>query len=158
MTHQLGELEEVGHAAGVLERLVELFALAAHVDVLPELVAQRADPSDRLLQSRGVPRHPALVPHHATELAVESVDRLPTARPKEAADPLVHLILNRAERRMLAVDLGELRLSEVVADGVRQDEVAVGEPLHQRARSQPARKSTRLNSSHVAISYAVFCL
>src|SRR5437870_9494467 len=32
-----------------------------------------------------------------------------------------------------------------------------------RARSQPAgpsedRKSTRLNSSHVAISYAVFCL
>src|SRR2546427_1662630 len=120
MTHQLDELEEVGHAAGVLERLVELFALAAHVDVLPELVAQRADPSDRLLQSRGVPRHPALVPHHATELAVESVDRLPTARPKEAADPLVHLTLNLAERR--------------------------------------DRKSTRLNSSHSQISYAVFCL
>src|SRR5437660_10990725 len=27
-----------------------------------------------------------------------------------------------------------------------------------RRRSRPDRKSTRLNSSHVAISYAVFCL
>src|SRR4029077_9464772 len=100
-------------------RLVELFALATHVDVLPELVAQRADPSHRLLQSRGVPGHPALVPHHATELAVEGIDRLLTARPKEAPNPLVHLTLNLAERRMLDVDLGGLRLGEVVADRVR---------------------------------------
>src|SRR5579884_3274778 len=37
-----------------------------------------------------------------------------------------------------------------------------GAQLHRRARGSPAnrgdRKSTRLNSSHVAISYAVFCL
>src|SRR5215510_4027949 len=36
------------------------------------------------------------------------------------------------------------------------------DPLHERCRVSPARsrdrKSTRLNSSHVAISYAVFCL
>src|SRR5439155_27047937 len=32
------------------------------------------------------------------------------------------------------------------------------EPLRERARVQRDRKSTRLNSSHVAISYAVFCL
>src|SRR5437660_3646722 len=30
--------------------------------------------------------------------------------------------------------------------------------LHRRARGDEDRKSTRLNSSHVAISYAVFCL
>src|SRR5437867_10455415 len=137
VTHQLGELEEVGHAAGVLERLVELFTLAAHVNILPELVAQHADPSHRLLQPRSVPRHPAFVPHQSTELAMEGVDRLPTARPKEATDPLVHLTLDLAERRMLNVDLGGFRLAEVVADRVRQDEVAVGEPLHQRARAQP---------------------
>src|SRR3989442_13369864 len=29
---------------------------------------------------------------------------------------------------------------------------------HERARVQTDRKSTRLNSSHVRISYAVFCL
>src|SRR5207247_834415 len=111
--------------------------LAAHVDVFPELVAQHADPSHRVLQPRGVPRHPALVPHHATELAVEGVDRLPTARAKEATDPLVHLTLNLAECRMLGVDLGGLRLGAVDADRVWQDEVAVGESLHQPARSQP---------------------
>src|SRR5437870_9560901 len=32
------------------------------------------------------------------------------------------------------------------------------ERLPRRPGSQPDRKSTRLNSSHVAISYAVFCL
>src|SRR5207253_11423067 len=30
--------------------------------------------------------------------------------------------------------------------------------LHEESRSERDRKSTRLNSSHVAISYAVFCL
>src|SRR5207249_2657388 len=93
----------------------------------------------RVLQPGGVPSHHALVPHQTTELAVEGVDRLPTARAKEATDPLVHLTLNLAECRMLGVDLGGLRLGEVVADRVWQDEVAVGESLHQRARSQPVR-------------------
>src|SRR5690349_22734379 len=31
-------------------------------------------------------------------------------------------------------------------------------PPHQASRPPPDRKSTRLNSSHVEISYAVFCL
>src|SRR5699024_11827462 len=36
---------------------------------------------------------------------------------------------------------------------------AVGEPFPgQPANGSPDRKSTRLNSSHVSISYAVFCL
>src|SRR5215510_5720243 len=33
-----------------------------------------------------------------------------------------------------------------------------GQPAHARERDHADRKSTRLNSSHVAISYAVFCL
>src|SRR5690625_5996260 len=36
--------------------------------------------------------------------------------------------------------------------------LAVSEPLQLRAQAGQDRKSTRLNSSHVAISYAVFCL
>src|SRR5690625_7153629 len=31
-------------------------------------------------------------------------------------------------------------------------------PVHVQLGGRPDRKSTRLNSSHVAISYAVFCL
>src|SRR2546427_1916694 len=38
------------------------------------------------------------------------------------------------------------------------DEVDPGEPRHLRHGPHPDRKSTRLNSSHSQISYAVFCL
>src|SRR5215468_7254887 len=43
VAHQLGEPEEVGDPAGLLERLVEAIALAEHGDVAPELLAQRRD-------------------------------------------------------------------------------------------------------------------
>src|SRR5262245_66472911 len=54
----------------------------------------------------------------------------------------------------------------VVGLGARADDVvaAVGEQrrlvadVAALAREQPDRKSTRLNSSHLGISYAVFCL
>src|SRR5690625_7025869 len=36
--------------------------------------------------------------------------------------------------------------------------IGLGESVEQRAHLIADRKSTRLNSSHVAISYAVFCL
>src|SRR5256885_8090203 len=45
-----------------------------------------------------------------------------------------------------------LRLSAL--DAARR----VGRPLHRPAREPEDRKSTRLNSSHLVISYAVFCL
>src|SRR5690625_7086857 len=49
------------------------------------------------------------------------------------------------------------------ADGRRPPRAARCDPGARRPRAQPEehrrdRKSTRLNSSHVAISYAVFCL
>src|SRR5699024_12807532 len=40
----------------------------------------------------------------------------------------------------------------------RNELVGVGAELAQRHRLDEDRKSTRLNSSHVSISYAVFCL
>src|SRR4051812_32435113 len=43
VAQELTELEEVGHAAGLLERLVERLALAEDPDVAPELLAQRRD-------------------------------------------------------------------------------------------------------------------
>src|SRR5438128_2467064 len=109
VAHQLGELEKVRHPTSVLERLVQLFAPSAHVDVFPELVAQPVDPPDRLLEPCSGPRHPALVPHHAAELAVEGIYRLAAARGEQATDPLAHFALDLAERRMLGIDLRALR-------------------------------------------------
>src|SRR5256885_1449791 len=44
--------------------------------------------------------------------------------------------------------------------GVRQtpERIEHGHPLGERVRGAQDRKSTRLNSSHLVISYAVFCL
>src|SRR2546430_13403227 len=52
-----------------------------------------------------------------------------------------------------------LRLEVDVADLVEEDRAAVGD-FEETAlgRDRPDRKSTRLNSSHSQISYAVFCL
>src|SRR5207253_10611438 len=44
------------------------------------------------------------------------------------------------------------------AGGQQFEEVCIGSQKSNAPRSGPDRKSTRLNSSHVAISYAVFCL
>src|SRR2546421_7342457 len=49
--HQLGELEEVGHPARLLQRLVQVLAPAADIHVIPELLAQHADLLNRVLQA-----------------------------------------------------------------------------------------------------------
>src|SRR2546430_12515359 len=50
-------------------------------------------------------------------------------------------------------DQAQVRVGEpaLLASGVEQEDASVGGPV-------PDRKSTRLNSSHSQISYAVFCL
>src|SRR5262245_63022538 len=50
-------------------------------------------------------------------------------------------------------DLHYCENSEKIAVRVQQEALAL-----ERARHRPDRKSTRLNSSHLGISYAVFCL
>src|SRR5439155_22834196 len=64
-------------------------------------------------------------------------------------------------RTPITVALGHIELIERTATDpeLREDaEVAVEELLRLRSLAERDRKSTRLNSSHVAISYAVFCL
>ena len=54
-------------------------------------------------------------------------------------------------------DLRQRRAGQVVADGVGDDEVAVGQPLHQRARAEPVgavigevRLAEHVQARHVA--------
>src|SRR5690606_41513541 len=59
--------------------------------------------------------------------------------------------------------LGEVQQSRVVDEYVQRTELARhavdrGRPVLFGRDVEPDRKSTRLNSSHVKISYAVFCL
>ena len=83
-------------------------------------------------------RHAAVLPEHVPELAVEVVDRPAAVHRREPAGLFVDRALRLAERGVVGADqlLAEQR-REVVADGGREHEVAVGESLHQRARTQP---------------------
>src|SRR5207253_4779690 len=79
-------------------------------------------------------------------------DHVHIAVPDPAAQPLLDVCLavfhQRARREPMA--RGTDALGEQVAGGVG--------PRIARIGNREDRKSTRLNSSHVAISYAVFCL
>src|SRR5437899_4677927 len=55
----------------------------------------------------------------------------------------------RGARHRRRIGLGQERI-DAGADGA--------DPLAWHGRRRPDRKSTRLNSSHLGISYAVFCL
>src|SRR5437588_1517041 len=51
-----------------------------------------------------------------------------------------------------------LLVDAVAADGYKDADAAVGHPTQRPVAHGRDRKSTRLNSSHTVISYAVFCL
>src|SRR5439155_23446828 len=52
----------------------------------------------------------------------------------------------------------DVETGRIDAHLVHQQEAEVAAGLHRHEVGRRDRKSTRLNSSHVAISYAVFCL
>src|SRR2546430_5008978 len=73
--------------------------------------------------------------------------------PRSTLFPYTTLFRSRRVRR----DLARLEHHRVAARQRRQD-VPVGQVDGEVERPQQDRKSTRLNSSHSQISYAVFCL
>src|SRR2546426_8899267 len=60
--------------------------------------------------------------------------------------------------RHLAELRSEGRLQRLLEERVIERFLKCGDPHHGFAAFQEDRKSTRLNSSHLVISYAVFCL
>src|SRR5207253_8377611 len=104
-----------------------------------------------------------LVPHHAHPL-FSPFFLLPRPPPRSTLVPYTtlfrsHLVLARHDQdgevgvavAHALVELGQrLRLRQLAVLHLEDDPPARG--------SAADRKSTRLNSSHVAISYAVFCL
>src|SRR5205814_6432839 len=82
----------------------------------------------------GLPGRIGKLPRRRTGPLILELDLTEGLTDEPAADPVSALLTMRRAR------LGE------VLDGLRQ------------ARADQDRKSTRLNSSHLGISYAVFCL
>src|SRR5688572_15035128 len=68
--HELAEFQEVCHAAGAFERLIERFTVARHPDLAPEMRAHLRDPRESFAQPARVARHPAFVPEEEAQLAM----------------------------------------------------------------------------------------
>src|SRR5690349_23209112 len=86
--------------------------------------------------------------------------------PRSTLFPYTTLFRSR-DRRGAGYQMGAARLvlAAALSDvhhllhlGARRDEPAAVRPGRGRVGARRDRKSTRLNSSHVEISYAVFCL
>ena len=103
-THQLAELEEVGHAAGTFQRLVEICTGSGNRNRGPELFTQRRDLLDRAFQAGTVSRHTALVPDDLTHPTVEDVCRDLSSDSEEALVLLDDLSLRIAEGSTLGVE------------------------------------------------------
>src|SRR3989442_4159104 len=72
---------------------------------------------------------------------------------------LIQPQLGRAEQQLVCVKIAPQRVAGLFEEGARVSGVALGPEVgHHLVAAQTDRKSTRLNSSHVRISYAVFCL
>src|SRR3712207_9414544 len=79
---------------------------------------------------------------------------LPSSPPRRSSD----LGGPRHARRQRQADAGERRRRDRAGDPDLLRRALRGERREARGRLPPDRKSTRLNSSHANISYAVFCL
>src|SRR5690349_6986412 len=81
--------------------------------------------------------------------------------PRSTLFPYTTLFRSRLEAQIavvLAAVVGELPGDRGAVLPLRRDDVDMGDHGNRRAAGLRDRKSTRLNSSHVEISYAVFCL
>ncbi len=72
--HQFTEFQEVGHAAGLLEGLVDRVGRTGHANIGPELFPQGRNELQRLRQSFTGPRHTAELPHDLAESLVKMAD------------------------------------------------------------------------------------
>src|SRR5690625_3073729 len=77
---------------------------------------------------------------------------------KQGNNVLVDTVLLPLPEDYEVIDFSQLKISDVVSQAIEDAESFMSGGEYQRAFDRVDRKSTRLNSSHVAISYAVFCL
>src|SRR3989454_12740814 len=138
-------------------RTVAAFSMAVHLPSKPKLV-DRVAPHQTAAPARDPRVQPARHGPHAGEAKAAGEPALPRQEPQDLGSGIgarehaavgeheVHRRRERGERNT------ERRHPRLVLERDHADPLFPVPPAHQD------RKSTRLNSSHLVISYAVFCL
>src|ERR1039458_5813640 len=124
-THQLGQLEEVGHAACFFQVLIQVVAAAGNSDVLPELLAQRTDFTNGSIEAPSRSCHAARLPYNFAKRAMERIDG-PLAsdgeqfidRFPDSVDGVLYLLPR-------FIDCCESICREIIPHGVGNDEVTI---------------------------------
>src|SRR5574344_129240 len=129
---ELRKFEEVRDAAGSDEALVEGVFGAEHVRIFPEPCTEFRNELERLFEARLVAAHAHVLPHDVAEFAVDFRNGAVALEAQELVQMFHHLRFRILEGPIFRTHLLELGAREVTADGVRNDEVTVGEALHQR--------------------------
>ena len=97
-SEDFGELEEVSHAAGAFEVLVEGTFGAEHIDVFPEFGTEGRNLLEGGLEAGFVTGHAHVFPHDVTEFTMDIVDRAVTLDGEELVDAFFGLLLAVFER------------------------------------------------------------
>ena len=137
--HELAEVDEIRHAPGFLQRLVEFVVVTQNTHVFPEFLADLVEFLDRLLQALLAARHAALVPQQKPHLAMEAVHGAVAFHGKQPVDAFAHFVHHGFELGAVHVGARPADRREVVADRVGQHEITVGQALHERAGAQTVR-------------------
>src|SRR5699024_9301469 len=106
--------------------------------------------------------------HERVQRLIELSDELALSYAEKFKDDVLEIIPEKIEDGMLvghadnymkiAVNGDESLTGELVKVKVTEQDYPVSKGEIVKVLDKPDRKSTRLNSSHVSISYAVFCL
>src|SRR2546427_3477382 len=92
--------------------------------------------------------------HLAAETVIDRLSNFMDAEALRAIADGVQITLDSIEAAQACAPILEAKLRELTTTGVPAEVTAEIDPVSEK----PDRKSTRLNSSHSQISYAVFCL
>src|SRR6185437_1871692 len=99
LAKQFTEFEEIGHPAGFFERLVERFAIAQDLHVLPELLPKCRYFSARVLESLSRPGHARVVPERSAQLPMIVINAVRPLDAEKLAHAVLDCLLGLFERR-----------------------------------------------------------
>ena len=134
---EAGELEVVLEAEGFFEFGVHLGGAAGDVDVLEEVGLELFDFLPGGGEALFGASHAAVFPHDAAEGLVVVVDGEGALDADEVVHAGADVLLGLVEFGAFGFDFADVDLvGEVVLEGVGEDEVAVGQALHERAGAE----------------------